>query len=407
MLFHFNLKSSLLLLFFAHGLLFFLLLLVKGVQKKSASCIWLSIFVFLSTLYISPFMLGYAGWYSRQPYRDILFYLPLQQLFLLPPVLFFYIKSLLDRSFVFRRKDWLHFIPAAIYLIYSAAVFIVDKIIMEQPYFYQDGKDKDFAPSYQAAGFLWLIFYCILSLRYYFRYRAMTYQLTSFADSILFRWVQRFLLAMLLLLFLRGAFFIVNPEWAGFGRKFWYYLCFSVLLYFISFSGYINSVRTAISLQSPFGTGPAKPPPVPADDEAPAEIIADEAPADEVQAPDLPLPDLDLEEWKAKLDKLMQENKIFQNPTLTLADVAGLLQVAPKRVSQVINQGFGVNFNDYVNQHRTKEVISKLESGEHSLQTLLGIAYDCGFNSKSTFNRAFRKQTGLSPREYLQKISGQ
>lgn len=62
-----------------------------------------------------------------------------------------------------------------------------------------------------------------------------------------------------------------------------------------------------------------------------------------------------------------------------------------------------MNFNDFVNYYRTEEVIKKLQSGKHNIHTLLAIAYDCGFNSKSTFNRSFKKQTGLTPKEYLIK----
>ena len=61
------------------------------------------------------------------------------------------------------------------------------------------------------------------------------------------------------------------------------------------------------------------------------------------------------------------------------------------------------NFNDFINYYRVLAVQEKLKGGEHKRQTLLGIAYDAGFNSKATFNRAFKKVTGLSPKEWLEK----
>jgi AraC-like DNA-binding protein len=69
----------------------------------------------------------------------------------------------------------------------------------------------------------------------------------------------------------------------------------------------------------------------------------------------------------------------------------------------MINQGFQQNFNDFINNYRIEAVKQKLQLGEQKTQTLLGIAYDCGFNSKATFNRAFKKVTGVSPKEWLQK----
>jgi AraC-like DNA-binding protein len=62
-----------------------------------------------------------------------------------------------------------------------------------------------------------------------------------------------------------------------------------------------------------------------------------------------------------------------------------------------------MNFNDFVNQHRIEALLQKIAEGEHSIQTLISIALECGFNSKSTFNRAFKRATSLSPKEYIEK----
>lgn len=192
MLFSFSLKSSILLIFFLHGIVFSTLLLIKGLQTENKSSIWLSLFTVLCSLYIAPFMFGYAGWYSQEPYRNILFYIPFQQLFLLPPVLYFYFKSLLDKSFQFSAKDYIHFIPAAIYLIYSIVILVTDKIILNEYYFYTDGKDKDFSSWYQIAGLLSLIYYLIASLKTYYKYKTITYNVVSFADSVMFKWANDF-----------------------------------------------------------------------------------------------------------------------------------------------------------------------------------------------------------------------
>jgi hypothetical protein len=104
--------------------------LYRGIRNGQKSSFWLAAFIFLCIMYISPFMLGYAGWYGRYPYRTIMFFVPFQQLFLMPPLLYFYVKSLLQPSFKFQRKDWLHFIPAILYAIYSLIVWITDILIL-------------------------------------------------------------------------------------------------------------------------------------------------------------------------------------------------------------------------------------------------------------------------------------
>jgi len=63
-----------------------------------------------------------------------------------------------------------------------------------------------------------------------------------------------------------------------------------------------------------------------------------------------------------------------------------------------------MNFNDFINHHRIEAVKKMFEAGEQDNITLLGIAFDAGFNSKASFNRAFKKSTSLSPKEYVQKL---
>lgn len=70
-------------------------------------------------------------------------------------------------------------------------------------------------------------------------------------------------------------------------------------------------------------------------------------------------------------------------------------------LSRVINVGYNLNFNDFINGYRIKEVLSKIDDQQHKKVTLLGIALDSGFNSKATFNRAFKKQMGITPIEYI------
>jgi len=63
-----------------------------------------------------------------------------------------------------------------------------------------------------------------------------------------------------------------------------------------------------------------------------------------------------------------------------------------------------MNFNDFINNYRIEAVKTMFLNEEHKKSTLLGIAYDCGFNSKATFNRAFKKHTSCTPKEYLNTI---
>ncbi|MDX1463658.1 MAG: helix-turn-helix transcriptional regulator, partial [Marinirhabdus sp.] len=109
-------------------------------------------------------------------------------------------------------------------------------------------------------------------------------------------------------------------------------------------------------------------------------------------------------QWRDTINALFEEKKLYTNPNLTLTDGANHLDTNRNVVSNAINSEFEMNFNDFVNSWRTHQVIRLLEEKEHHGSTLLGIAMDCGFNSKTTFNRAFKKHTGLSPKQYIYKF---
>lgn len=381
--FDYNQKSATLFIFFFNMVVFAAIFLKKGFIDHHQESKWLGLFVLLCALYICPFMLGYAGWYGIQAYREFLFFIPFQQLFLIGPVIYFYTLSLLHVNFQLSKKHLIHFLPAALYMVYSLIIFITDKVVLDQFYFYADGRDKDLAFWYQMAGLLSMLYYLILSIIRYRQYRKAIVQEASFADEVLFKWINHFIIAFVTILVLRLLFFILNPEWADFGTKYWYYLCFSLLTFYISIAGYKHLITSSMFRFSQgvllSGLG---------------DVQSDIHEAGQ--------PELDnLAEWKSKLVHLVENEKIYTNPELTLTVVAEQLGTNRNVVSVIINQGFDMNFNDYINLKRVEAVIDQIKAGKHEQRSLLAIAFDTGFNSKSTFNRAFKKHTSLTPKQYV------
>jgi len=97
----------------------------------------------------------------------------------------------------------------------------------------------------------------------------------------------------------------------------------------------------------------------------------------------------------------MAEEKPFLNPELTLYSLSDKLNLQPNHLSQIINSIEGVNFFDFVNQYRIEEAKKKMLLEKNKHLTILGIAYESGFNSKTSFNRVFKKVVGLTPSEYI------
>ena len=101
------------------------------------------------------------------------------------------------------------------------------------------------------------------------------------------------------------------------------------------------------------------------------------------------------------LDWIMKEKKLFKHEELSLTELAQELRVHPNNLSQVINSYENKNFYDYINTLRIEEFKMLALSPENSNYTLLSLAFECGFNSKTSFNRNFKKITGESPSAYL------
>jgi AraC-like DNA-binding protein len=110
----------------------------------------------------------------------------------------------------------------------------------------------------------------------------------------------------------------------------------------------------------------------------------------------------ELEELKERVHNEMTTRKFYLNPALTLPELADALGMKPHTLSKVINDGFEQNFRDFVNKYRVDEFIRLVKDETNKRYTFLALAYEVGFNSKSTFNAAFKKNTHHSPREYFQ-----
>jgi AraC-like DNA-binding protein len=100
------------------------------------------------------------------------------------------------------------------------------------------------------------------------------------------------------------------------------------------------------------------------------------------------------------LSEYMETKKPFLNPEISLFDLAKLLKVLPNHLSQVINVKTDQNFFDYINFYRVNKVKEYILNGRLGGHNLLGLAIDSGFNSKASFNRAFKRHTGLTPSEF-------
>lgn len=110
---------------------------------------------------------------------------------------------------------------------------------------------------------------------------------------------------------------------------------------------------------------------------------------------------------KEQLDRIlafMEEHQPYLDSKITLSGLADLLDMSSHNLSRIINEEFGKNFNDFINEYRIKEFKKIILEGEHPNLTLLSYGYMVGFNSKTSFNRSFKRITGQTPSDFFNNI---
>ncbi|HTK19516.1 MAG TPA: helix-turn-helix domain-containing protein, partial [Mucilaginibacter sp.] len=107
------------------------------------------------------------------------------------------------------------------------------------------------------------------------------------------------------------------------------------------------------------------------------------------------------------LKKVVKENRYYQDPELSLTSLAEKLELTTHELSRIINTVLKKSFNDFINEYRVQDAARKMQDPSFDHITLLGIAFESGFNSQSSFNRIFKQVTGKSPVEYKNELKKQ
>ena len=113
-----------------------------------------------------------------------------------------------------------------------------------------------------------------------------------------------------------------------------------------------------------------------------------------------------LQSYKDQLEQFMNEKHPYLNPDLTLRDLAKALTLPPNYVSQLLNEGFDKNFSEYINSYRLEAFKAKVADPANHHLTILGLAFESGFNSKTVFNTYFKKTMGKTPSAYWKEVAG-
>ena len=383
----FNFYGSSLLILSLQGLIFGVLIFTRYLKEKNLSDLLLAIVLFITCYHQTAYTIGFLGWYDTYRTTKINYYLVNLSL-ILAPFIFFYIKSILSASLKFRRQHIWHFIPGVIFIITKVIILLYDRL---QPGF-DDVQNGPLVVSFQwkyldpivfFISTLQMLLYLAFSfqLLYLFRDKVRSYFSNTYKLEL--RWLQTFLIAYSIL-YLFNSFqtvinsMIVDLSWT---QEWWYYLLSGISIIYVGVKGYYTDLSELKSV-----------------DFASFQIEAKEEKQQKLSVSE------DLIDRKEKLTSFINENKSYLNPNLTLNSLADELGTSREELSETVNQGFNSRFNDFINHYRVKATKQMIDEGKHERLSLLGLAYEAGFNSKATFNRAFKKEEKVSPSEYLNSL---
>lgn len=379
----FNPRSIILFICILQGVIFAALLFARARRRRSVADAWLGAVLLVMCSGLITAFVGFARVYY---FYQGLTYFPFEIVFALAPCIYLYVRSLTNARRRFGRSDLLHFIPTAVYLVYR---FILFSQNLDFKDWYDDNVQvRIVQPIQNVALFVWNAAYFFLSIRHYYSYRKWLDQQFSNTVAIKFDWLRNFLVLFGVLLLLSAAFELTDSFIfkLSYRQIFYYEVVLACLTYYLAIAGYLRSETVALNFDPGASDGESL-------------ALSGTAAPQPLSKKRSAVPERDLPALKERLENLMRTEKPFLEPELTLSDLSRMVGINASALSYVINNGFGRNFNDFINEYRIEECKARIAVGTGRL-SLLGVAFECGFNSKATFNRAFKKFTGAAPSSF-------
>ncbi len=297
--------------------------------------------------------------------------------FCIGPLAYLYVRACTEQEFRFQSRRWLHFVPALLDLAYNLRFYLADQDVKMAYYEQmQNGNPQPEMLILSGLKVLHLFIYYLLADREIRRYYRNLKEVKANIDTDYGTWLRIFTLGMLLIVIM-GLLLVLTR--------------FNNTLEvgtFLAFFLLVMCVQVTALIKPEIFHGLPEPGRIEENRENIRSLLS--------------------EEEKQKLyDRLlayMDESRPYENGDISLDGLSDQLKTHRNYLSLVINEKAGRNFMDFINSYRVKELQKRLQDPKYENWTILAVAFDVGFNSKSAFYTAFKKVTGQTPSEYRKSL---
>ncbi|MFD0861772.1 helix-turn-helix domain-containing protein [Sungkyunkwania multivorans] len=374
----FNIYSTPLLILVIQGLIFAFLLFRRYLKERYIADLFIVLLLVITAYHRTTYTVGFMGWYDTFRNTKINYYL-VNFGITIGPLIYFYTRSLVQPNFKFKRVHLWHFFPTLLLVIFDAVILIHD---MQQPGFddVQNGEwylkynMQLFPMLFEAIQYTSYLLYFAFTIQLFYNYKKKIEQFFSNTYKVELNWIRNFLAVYIFLIaYGYGQQIVEIFTDLDYKDRWWVNLFSAIAVVYLGIKAYFTDLSKLYGLTFNF---------------SPDTVVEN-------------TPEQDFTREKKKIANFFNEEKPYLNPDITLPELAKALKMGTNELSQVINAGFKMNFNDFINKYRIAEVKESMLDPKNGHLSLLAIAYDSGFNSKATFNRVFKKFTNTSPSQYL------
>jgi AraC-like DNA-binding protein len=370
----------------------FYLLLFQSKPKKDLSDYLLMLFtLLLGTVFFDQYLRN-TNFYKIHPqYWGITYCFPI----LAAPLLYIYVVLITQPEQKFKPWFWLLTIPFFVFLTYYLATYYFLPADKKIAYFHL-ATTKPWEMIYAGEFFLVLSgpVYSVLGLFRLKRHIRNIEDNFSYTSGINLSWLKTILIAIVVVNVINILLNIFSDIYPLFTYQTGDNIMHSLNVLLIFFIGYYGFKQTLI-----YPSGKARPDLMHKEHFAEIQLIGNSETGPKYIKSGLQRNDADI--YYSSLIQLMDSEKLFLDSKLSIKTVAEKMEISVNHLSQVINQQSGKNFFKFINEYRVEEAKKLLLDQSNKKYTILAIAYDCGFNSKSSFNTIFKQYTGKTPSDFI------